>query len=391
MPLYEYKAYDAGGRATAGLIDAPSRASAFGKLKKQGVYPISLSEETGKTFKAKVPTADMIFSLDQLTTLLKAGIPLPEALDSLVGQLDNDELKRAYARVKVHLEEGETFASSLSMEQIFPPVLVKMVEAGESVGSVDLILERFTIFMENETAFRERVISALLYPVIIMTASIGLIFFLLVYVAPTLVQVFKSFHSEMPLPTRILIGLGSILKNNIYLIIVLLVAIIFVYFKILPRTYRDSLRMRLPIFGFIHVQVQVSRWARTLAMLHAGGVTLIKALASAREVVDNVIIKEDLKKIEDYVQKGERLGPALGRITTMPHLIAQLTDTGEKSGELERMLNTAAGFYEKEVDRKLSLFFKFLEPAIIIFLGITVGFVVVSALLPIFEINKLIR
>jgi type II secretory pathway component PulF len=139
------------------------------------------------------------------------------------------------------------------------------------------------------------------------------------------------------------------------------------------------------------LNIEVSRWAKTLAMLHGGGVTLVKALSSSREVVDNSILESELKKVEDYIHKGDTLGHALSRIPIMPQLVVQMAKTGEKSGELERLLNTAALFYEKEVDKKLSMFFKLLEPAIIMFLGIVVGFVVVSALLPILEINKLIK
>lgn len=390
MPLYEYKAYDAGGKKVKGLIDAPSQASAHGKLKKQGYFPTDISQDTGRSYTSTSAGADMIFALEQLCTLLRAGIALPEALDSLVNQLENDQLKRAFARVKVHLEEGDSLANSLATEGVFPPVLVKMVEAGEAVGTVEIILERYADFMEKEMEFREKIISSMLYPVIIMVASFSLIFFVLTYIAPTLVKIFASFHQEMPLATRILLHVGSFLRNNFVLILLIIALGVFSYLKIIPREAKDNLILRIPFFNTIHIYIQMSRWSRTLAMLHGGGVSLLKALASSREVVDNRVIKKDLKMVEDYVQKGEGLGSALNRVPSIPSLVVQMTKTGEKSGELEKLLNTAALFYENEVDKRLSVFFKFLEPAVIIFLGLVVGFVAISALLPIFEINKII-
>ncbi|MFP4497705.1 MAG: type II secretion system F family protein [Vulcanimicrobiota bacterium] len=391
MPLYEYSAYDTAGKITSGLIDAPSQASAFGKLKTRGFFPINVKEDTGRTFGSKVPVTDMVFALEQLATLLKAGVPLPESLDSLVGQLDNEELKRSFARVKVHLEEGQSLAHCLGTEKSFPPILVKMVEAGESVGAVETILERFSGFMEKESSFKEKVLSSLLYPMIIMVASFGLIFFILTYIGPTLIDVFRSFNSDLPLPTQVLLFVGSFLKNNIILLGILAVILVVVYTRVIPQKTKDTFIQKIPFFGTIHTYSQLSRWARTLAMLHGGGVSLIKALASSREVVDNTVIRNELENIEDYVQKGDTLGMAMSRVSVVPPLVAQMTRTGEKSGQLEKMLETAAVFYEKEVDKKLSIFFKFLEPAIIMFLGLVVGFVALAALLPIFEMNKLIR
>jgi type IV pilus assembly protein PilC len=287
--------------------------------------------------------------------------------------------------------EGHSLAESLATEQVFPPVLVKMIEAGESVGAVDRILERFAVFIEKESAFKEKVVSSMMYPATIILASFGLIFFVLIYIAPTLVKVFSSFHSELPLPTRIMISSGTFLKDNIVFLALFLGFLIFGYLKLIPKITRDNITLKIPVFGTISLHTQMSRWARTLSMLHGGGVSLLKALASSREVIDNTYLKNQIQMVEEYVQRGEGLGSALSRIPVVPTLFVQMTKTGEKSGELEKLLNTAAQFYEKEIDKKLSYFFKFLEPAVIIFLGLVVGFVVLSALMPIFEMNKLIK
>jgi general secretion pathway protein F len=391
MPLYEYKAYNVSGGRVSGLVDAPSRGSAYSKLKKQGLFPSEMAEESGGGTRAPVPSSELIFALDQMATLLRAGVPLPETLDTLSQQVGNESLKRGLTKVKVHLEEGESLAGALAEEGVFPPVLVKMVEAAESVGTVDLIMERYSQFLEKESAFREKVISSMMYPSIVMVASIGLILFILTYIAPTLVQVFSSFKTDLPLPTKVLLWVGSFLKSNFALLFTLFFVAILTYTRLVPRSLKDALLLRLPVVGEIHRYVQMSRWAKTLSMLHGGGVSLIKALSSAREVIENVEMNTHFKAMEDYIQKGQGLGAALSRIPGVPPIMVQMTKSGEKSGELERMLNTAANFYEKEVDRKLTMFFKFLEPAAIMILGGVVGFVVLSALLPIFEINRLIK
>ncbi len=389
MPLYEYKAYDSKGRTASGLIDAPSVTSAHQKLKKQGFYPISISEDV-QSYSVRIPVNDMVFALEELSTLLKAGVPMAEALETIVEQISHDGLKRAFARVKVHLEEGDSLASSLAIEQVFPPTLVRMVEAGESVGAVETILDNFASFIEKESEFKEKVFSSLLYPTIIMVASISLIIFVLTYIAPTLVKIFTSFHANLPLSTSIMLAIGNFLRKYIFLLIALVILSPIMYFKI-PKGVRDNFILQVPVIGVIQRYIQMSRWCRTLAMLLDGGVSLIKALESSRDVVENKAIQEELKKVEEYVQKGEKLSSAISKIPNIPPLIFQMIRTGEKSGNLEKLLNTSATFFEKEVNRKLSLFLKFLEPAMIIFLGLVVGFVAISALLPIFEINKLIK
>ena len=391
MPLYDYKAYDAGGARVSGLIDAPSTASAFSKLKSQGFFPTELKEETGGGYRTSVPPSELIFALDQLATLLRAGIPLPEALDTLSQQVGHETLSRGLAKVKVRLEEGDSFAGALASESVFPPLLVRMVDAAESVGTVDVILERYSQFLEKEVAFKEKVLSSMLYPTIVMVASLGLIFFILTYIAPTLVKVFSSFHAELPLPTRIIIAIGTFLKTNAILLAIAIAAGFYTYFKLIPKKARDGFILKIPVIGLINNYVQMSRWARTLSMLHGGGVSLVKALSSAREVVENLLIHDQLKIVEDLIQKGQGLGSALARIPSVPQVMIQMTKSGEKSGELERLLETAAVFFEKEVDRKLTIFFKFLEPASILILGLIVGFVVLSAMLPIFEINQMIK
>ncbi|MGV8118697.1 MAG: type II secretion system F family protein [Candidatus Xenobiia bacterium LiM19] len=394
MPLYEYKAYNRQGKGIDGIIDAPSRKSAYDKLKKQGCFPYEVAEDKGSHIVARtfsVSRDNLAFSLTQLATLLSAGMTLTAAIDSLVMQVEDKGLSRAFARLRSHIAEGKSLAKAMEGDKIFPPLLVRMIESGESVGNLELILERYADFLEKESGAVKKIIGALVYPAVIMTASFGLIFFILTYVAPTLVEVFEGFGKKLPFITAVIIALGTFLKKYIILIAILLVGAVFIYLRYIPRRIKDTIKARLPLVGRAYRYLVLSRWARTLGMLHGGGVTLLKALETARGVVDNVVFEEELKTVEKSVEKGQSLSLALSRLTFFPPLLIQMVETGQQSGELEKMMNVVANFYEKEMDRRLSVFFQLLEPLLILVLGVVVGFVVVSILLPIFEINRLVR
>jgi len=394
MPLYEYKAYNRQGKGIDGIIDAPSRKSAYEKLKKQGCFPYEVAEDKGshpvaRTF--SVSRDNLAFSLTQLATLLSAGMTLTAAIDSLVMQVEDKGLSRAFARLRSQIAEGKSLAKAMEGDKIFPPLLVRMIESGESVGNLELILERYADFLEKESGAVKKIIGALVYPAVIMTASFGLIFFILTYVAPTLVEVFEGFNKKLPFITAVIIALGTFLKKYVILIAILIAGAVFVYLRYVPRRIKDTIKARLPLVGRAYRYLVLSRWARTLGMLHGGGVTLLKALETARGVVDNVVFEEELKTVEKSVEKGQSLSLALSRLTFFPPLLIQMVETGQQSGELEKMMNVVANFYEKEMDRRLSVFFQLLEPLLILVLGVVVGFVVISILLPIFEINRLVR
>lgn len=393
MPLYEYKAYNSKGKTVKGLIEAASESLAFEKIKQKNLYPHELSEEKGKTPSIWLfgQNEALAFALTQLSALIKAGLPLPQALETLSLQLENENLSRAFTRAKVRLGEGESFASALAEDKIFPPLLVHMVEAGESVGLIETILEKFADSLEKTISFQKKILSALIYPSVVIVASLGLILFILTYIAPTLVEIFEGFKKALPLTTRILLVIGNSLRNYFYIWIILIIGAIIAYWKLVPYAFKEKLTNKVPLLGQLRQQIMLSRWARTLAMLHGGGVSLVKALESAREVIDNITFREKFSKIKEKVEKGQSLGEAMEIEGVFPPLLVQMIQTGEKTAELEKMLSTVADFYEKETERKLTTTVQLLEPIMILFLGLVVGFVAISVLLPIFEINKMIR
>lgn len=388
MPIYEYKAYNPDGKLVSGLLGAPSRQLAHNRLKAKGLFPQEINIDTGSDT-GRVSKDSLSFALTQLSSLLKAGIPMTGALDSILTQVDSKPLSRALARLKTSIEEGKSFSQSLSADKIFPPLLVKMAYAGESVGNLELILERYAEFLEKEAQSAKKMVGALIYPSVIITACTVLVLFIMAYIAPTLTEVFDSFNKKLPITTQILVSSGAFLRNYAVVIVLLVAASIFCFIKYLPKKIKDNLKISLPFIGQAYKYTIFSRWARTLGLLHGGSVPLLKALESSREVVDNVSLEKDLITVEKNVEKGQSLSLALARY--FPTLLVNMVETGQQTGELEKMMNVVSEFYEKEADRRLSIFIQLFEPAMILSLGLVVGFVVISILLPIFEVNTIVK
>ena len=389
MPLYEYFAYNKAGKLSTGLIDARSNKNAYEKLKAINLFPQKISLDSKPVSKSAITNDRLSFVLVQLSTLLKAGIPIDKAVDSVLGQTDSKDMSRVLARIKTLILEGKSFSSAMREEKSFPPLLVKMAEAGESVGNLETILENYAVFLDKESDSAKKMVSALIYPSVVVSASILLILFILTYITPILSDIFNSFGRQLPLISAILVSFGNFLKNNFILLLILIGLFIFIFVKYVPKKVKDDLKILFPFTGEAYKFMIYSRWARTLGMLHGGGIPLLKSLESARKVTDNETVEKDLMYVENKVEKGESLSKALNVV--FPPLIINMVETGQQTGELAKMMNSVADFYEKEADRKIGVFLKLFEPAIIIALGITIGFIVISVLLPIFEINSIVR
>jgi general secretion pathway protein F len=391
VPLYEYEAYTVQGKTSRGVIEAATQAAAFEKLRAQGLFVAALHEEAAPARAGKVPVEVLSFTLLQLATLLRAGIPLPQAMETLTGQVPHPTLARALSRLRARLQEGTSFADALAEVEIFGALLPRLVAAGQSVGTLEVLLEEYAQFLERGQAFRQRISGALIYPVIILLACSGLLVFVLTQVTPTLVRIYGSFHMKMPLATQLLLAVSDLMRGaGPYLGVGLLLGL-YVLVKVIPPARRDGLLLRIPLYGAVTTWTQMARWARTVALLHRGGVPLVKTLHSAGEVFENQAMGQAMKTVEVEVERGTSLGAALRRIPEVPSLVAQMAETGEKSGELASLLVAAAEFYEKEADRTLQSFIKLLEPGMIVFMGLVVGFLVMAVLLPIFDIHQMVH
>jgi general secretion pathway protein F len=408
MPVYEYRALDSSGKNRSGIIDAESAIAARQKLRGSGIFPVEVKETSARpkdmptepvsvtTFLKRVRPGEIAAMTRQLAILLNAGVPLVGALTAFISQTDNPALKRIMAQVKDSVTEGNGLAQSLSRHsKLFSDVYVNMVRAGEASGSLDLVLARLADFSEHQEALKGRLRAALAYPVFMFFIGSIILFFLLTFIVPNITQLFSEMQQTLPLPTLILIGVGDFFKAFWWLVLILLAAGVILVKRLvkLPRGKYlwDELKLRIPVLGGIITKMAMARFGRTLGSLLQSGVPLLSALQIVRNIVNNELIAEAIDRSMADIQAGHSLAAPLSRSQRFPPIAIQMITVGEQSGELENMLHKIADVYERETEAQIMSLTSMLEPVMILVMGLAVGFIVVSILLPIFEMNQMIR
>ena len=386
MPLYAYIATDRSGKKVQGVVDAASKAVAYQKVKEKGLFPTRLDQDVSSTTKSAAGEA-LAYSLLQLAALLKAGIPLDEALDSLAEFDEDPTMRAALKRVRVRLREGSNMAAAMVEEQAFPPMLIRMVQAGEESGKSAELLGRYAEFLKRDVEHRRELVGALSYPVALVTLSMVLMTGLMYFLTPVLKELYASMDLELPWLTATIITIGDGVGTvGPFLLPGLLIGG-YLLLKVFPRQMLDRIRLSLPLVGPMLRCGLMEQWSRTLGMLHQAGVPLVRAMELSRESLDNRAVQAELEGAERAVERGDGLAKALSRVAIIPPLLHQFLRTGERTGELEAMLLSAAAFYERELARRRAALGKFLEPALIILMGCIVGTLVLSVLLPLAEIT----
>lgn len=406
MPVFEYQALDKSGKAIKGIIDADNNAQARIRLRAQGKYPVSIEENKSRQTREKwfrsgaglferIRTQEISAMTRQLATLMGAGIPLVQALGSMIEQTRNPALKKVIAEIRGSVNEGNTLTAALTEHpRFFSPIFVNMVRAGEASGSLDIVLERLADFSEKQEALRGRLRAALVYPMFMAVVGSGILFVLITYIVPNITQVFNEMDRILPLPTLFLIGLSDFLKA--YWWGLLLVGFFAVgalkYYGRTPRGRKvwDLLRLRVPIVGPVVHKVILARIAATLGSLLDSGVGLMTSMQIVRTLVDNVLIAEVIDGAMKQIEKGQSMTGALADSLWFPPTFVQMVAVGEQSGSLEKMLKKVSSAYEREVETAILAMTSLLEPIMIAGMGLAVGFVVISILLPIFEMNQMI-
>lgn len=387
MPLYSYIATDRSGKKAQGYIDAASKAVAYQKIKARGLFPTKLDEDVSRVAKA-APTEALAYSLLQLAALLKAGIPLDEALESLAEFDEDPTMRSALKRVRVRLREGSNLTAAMIEEQAFPPMLIRMVQAGEESGQSAEILGKYAEFLKRDIEHRRALVAALSYPVVLVTLSVVLMAGLLYFLTPVLKELYSSMDLELPWITSTIISIGDAVGTTGPLLVPAALLGGYLILKAFPRVALDRIRLSLPLVGPMLRCGLMEQWSRTIGMLHAAGVPLVRAMELARESLDNHAVKADLELAERAVERGDGLAKGLARVAIIPPLLHQFLRTGERTGELEAMLLSAAAFYERELARRRDMLGRFLEPALIIMMGCVVGTLVLSVLLPLAEVTS---
>jgi len=408
MPVFEYTALDSKGKTTSGIIDAEGAQAARQKLRTTGIFPVSIKETLEATPRkatrtltltrglGRVKPAEVSMMTRQLSTLIGAGFPLVSALDALVPQTKSHGFKKILAQIKNLIVEGNSFAQALSKYPgAFSPLYVNMVRAGETSGTLEIVLERLADITEKQQALMNRIQTALAYPIFMMVIGTVVLLVLLIYIVPSITAIFADMDQVLPTPTRILIFLSDFFKSYWWSIIIVLVAI-WVFFNRAKKTAKgrywvDKTVLVLPGMGILAKKLAVARFARTLGSLLENGVSMLIAMDIVKNIAGNILIADSVETAAIEVGKGQGLGAALSGSGIFPQLSIQMIQVGEQSGQLENMLTKIAEVYENEVETTILRLTSYLEPVMILVMGSIVGFIVLSICLPIFEMNQLIR
>jgi general secretion pathway protein F len=408
MAVFEYKGVQVQtGKPVKGYRDAENPRALRALLRREGVMLTSAQEEAEQKKKTKreidllaplrrITTADVAIMTRQLATLVRAGIPLVDSLSALTEQVEKEQLVRVLTAVRENIKEGTAFSKSLAMHpKVFPPLYVTMVAAGEASGMLEAVLERLADFTENQARLKGKVTAALAYPVLMSFIGIVLVGFLMVTVVPKVTSIFDNLGHALPWYTRLLIFVSDIVAGFWWALILLAVGSAYWFrrwkSKAGGRLRWDTLRLKFPIFGRLNLLVSVARFARTLATLLASGVQLLPAMEIGKNVLENAKLEGVITEAIGSIREGESIAEPLKRSGAFPPMVTHMIAVGEKSGQLENMLENVCRAYEADVETKVAALTSLLEPLMILILGGVVGFIVMAILMPLIQMNNLVQ
>ena len=417
MANFQYSALDAKGEQTTGAVSAATEAEAIQQLRAKGLYPTQISEEgkskgKGKAAPAKAkakakavskghvggrikPKSLMIFTR-QLATLIDSGLPLLRSLTVLEKQEPNPVLKATVSALAENVQGGSTFSESLAQHpKIFNKLYVNMVKAGELGGVLEIVLNRLAEYQEKAQKLKNKIVSAMVYPVIVMFIAVAILVFLMIFIVPKFKEMFTNTDSELPLISKIVFGMSEFfLARPLFVPNVVFVFIMFgigvFLFNLWGRTSGgrviiDNMKLKMPILGDIQRKSAVSRFSRTLGTLVTSGVPILQALNITRDTAGNVVISHAIEKVHEAVKEGETIVTPLQASGVFPNMVISMVDVGEETGQLPDMLLKVADVYDDEVDNAVTALTSILEPIMIVILALIVGAVVFALFLPLIK------
>jgi general secretion pathway protein F len=397
MEAFRYQALDAAGRSVSGVVQADTPRQARTQLREQGLLPAALEKvHVRQPWARGLSAAELSLLTRQMATLLDSGLTMEQALAALIEQAEAPLTREVLAGVKAEVMAGASLAAALrSYARSFPEFYCALVHGGEESGALPRVLQHLADYLDARQALRQKTSLALLYPILVGIVAIAIVTGLLVYVVPQVVQVFQQSRQALPLLTRALIGLSEFLRTAWPYLLLIIVGIAVSAHLLLrhdgPKRRWHALWLRLPWLGPLVRGVDTSRFASTLAILVGGGVPLLSALASGARVMGTIVMREAVERVIERVREGMSLARALGETRAFPALLVHLVASGELSGKLEQMLERAARLETQALERRLAVFLTLLEPVMILVMGAVVLLIVLAILLPIIEINQLVR
>lgn len=398
MAQFRYEAKDAQGRPLGGTIEANDHAAAVAILHKKGVTIIKLTQEkksAAKTHRGRIKTQDLIVFSRQLATMVDSGITLVQCLSILGEQLEKSTLQPIILDVQRDIESGSSFNDAIAKHSsAFSELYVNMVKAGETSGKLDVILDRVATYLEKAAALQRKIRSALVYPAVVISMALIITAVLLIKVVPTFKNIFDTLGGTLPLPTQILITISDLMRQNFLFFLMGLFAIGFLLKKYAStpkgRYQFDKNILKIPIIGELTKKIAVAKFSRTLATLARSGVPILNALDIVGKTAGNKIVEEGVRNVCASIKEGESIAEPLSKTKVFPPMVVRMISVGEQTGQLEKMLNKVAEFYEEQVDAAVSGLTSMIEPLVIAFLGIVIGGIVIALFLPIFKITELL-
>ncbi len=420
MPTFHYIALDQNGQETAGVVDAASESEAITNLRQQQLYPTQVVQEgkgdvasikkrakssgtkagaKGKTSAkasgaAKVKSKVLMIFTRQLATLIDSGLPLLRGLTVLARQEPMPIMKRTITTLADSVQTGSTFSESLQQfPRIFNKLYVNMVKAGELGGVLEIVLNRLAEYQEKAQKLKNKVIAAMVYPIIVMFIAVGIMIFLMLVIVPKFEKIFEDMlgsKDKLPELTKFVIGFSRWIGDNIWYLLAG-AAVIFTLWKIFAATKGgrvaiDQAKLKMPLFGDVQRKTAISRFTRTLGTLVTSGVPILQALNITRETAGNVVVSNAINKVHDAVKEGESMVAPLESSGVFPPMVISMVDVGEETGQLPEMLLKIADVYEDEVDNSVSALTSMLEPLMIVFLAVVVGVIVLALFLPLISV-----
>jgi general secretion pathway protein F len=407
LAVFEYKGVNASGKSVGGIIDAESPRLARQKLRSDGIFPTEVAEEKAQKSRLSqdisfqslfqtIRTQDISVMTRQLATLLRAGLPLVTSLNALTDQIENPKLKKIITQIRERVNEGSALAAAMEeFPKVFPDLYVNMISAGEASGALELVLFRLAEYQEGQVRIRNRIRGALIYPAVMTVVGFLVLGILFTFVVPKFVAIFEDLEQALPLPTVILIGISDFVRAYWYLLLLFAGAAAYGLgrYRKTPkgREHYDQFLLKIPIFGKLIMLGVVIRFTRTLSTLLSSGVPLLKALDILTAVVNHAVFAKAISSARESVTEGASLSQPLKQSGIFPPILIHMIASGEQSGELEEMLEKVAEIYEEEADTLASTLMSLLEPVLILGMALIVSFVVISILLPLLEINQMVR
>jgi type IV pilus assembly protein PilC len=399
MPTFSYTVRDSSGQTRTGTSDAENAEILKRRLQEQG-FTVANVEQTAAGKKKKkagggwgrVKLADLSIFCRQFSTMIDAGVSLVRALDVLGEQTQNPKLKRMLIDIQTEVESGQTLSKAMSKyPKTFTSLFIGLIRAGEIGGVLEESLQRLSHFLEKDMELRRKVKAALTYPCIVVVVAVGIVVGLCTFIVPKFVELFKDLGvKELPAMTQVLVDFSDFLKNKWWMGLLIL---LFSFFAIkyfgttrVGRRVIDRIKLKLPVFGKLHHKIVLARFSRTLGTLLVSGVPILQALETVAGVVGNGIVAEAVMQARARIREGDRINDPLEKSRMFPPMVVHMISIGEESGALDQMLTKIAEFYEQEVEATLQSLTAAIEPVLIVFLGVCVGFIVIAMFMPLVSV-----